>query len=204
MFKLVDNRKHKVNVLIVDDKIENLFALEKMLAGDDRVFHKATSWKIGLKLLLNKEIALILLDVQMPDLDGFEVANLLKSNPKTKNIPILFVTAISKEARYVIQGYDSGGVDYLFKPLDVDITRAKVNTFIRLYKQQRGLHVKNEELENLSSLVNNSLNVTYIDSFSYEIPNEYQPNTFYERTYERIKDVFVSIFNEPTETASIY
>jgi len=162
LFKLVDNRKHKVNVLIVDDKIENLFALEKMLAGDDRVFHKATSWKIGLKLLLNKEIALILLDVQMPDLDGFEVANLLKSNPKTKNIPILFVTAISKEARYVIQGYDSGGVDYLFKPLDVDITRAKVNTFIRLYKQQRGLHVKNEELENLSSLVNNSLNVTCV------------------------------------------
>jgi PAS domain S-box-containing protein len=159
LFKIVDNRKHKVNVLLVEDRIENLFALEKMLAGEDRVFHKATSGKIGLKLALNNEIALILLDVQMPDMDGFEVAKLLRSNPKTKNIPILFVTAISKEAKYVVQGYDSGGVDYLFKPLDVDITRAKVNTFIRLYKQQRGLYVKNEELENLSSLVNNSLNV---------------------------------------------
>ena len=99
MFKIVDNRKHKVNVLLVEDRIENLFALEKMLAGEDRVFHKATSGKIGLKLALNNEIALILLDVQMPDMDGFEVAKLLRSNPKTKNIPILFVTAISKEAK---------------------------------------------------------------------------------------------------------
>lgn len=162
MFKLQDNRVQKVNVLLVDDKIENLFALEKMLAEEDRVFHKATSGKIGLKLALNNDIALILLDVQMPEMDGFEVAKLLKSNPKTKDIPILFVTAISKEVKYVVQGYDSGGIDYLFKPLDIDVTRAKVNTFIRLYKQQKELQLKNEELENLTSLVDNSLNVTCV------------------------------------------
>ena len=162
MFKLEDNREKKVNVLLVDDKMENLFALEKMLAEEDRVFHKATSGKIGLKLALNNDIALVLLDVQMPEMDGFEVARLLKSNPKTKNIPIIFVTAISKEIKYVLEGYDSGGIDYLFKPLDIEITRAKVNTFITLHKQQNELRAKNEELENLTSLVDNSLNVTCV------------------------------------------
>lgn len=162
MFKLEDNRKSEVNILLVDDKMENLFALEKMLIEDDRVFHKATSGKIGLKLALNNDIALVLLDVQMPAMDGFKVAKLLKSNPKTKDIPILFVSAISKEVKYVVQGYNSGGIDYLFKPLDIDVTRAKVNTFIRLYKQQIELQLKNEELESLTSLVDNSLNVTCV------------------------------------------
>lgn len=162
MFKLTDNRERKVNILLVDDKVENLFALEKMLAADDRVFHKATSGKIGLKLALNQEIALILLDVQMPEMDGFEVAKLLKANPKTKNIPIIFVTAISKESKYVVQGYGVGAYDYLFKPLDIDVTRAKVDTFVKLYKQQNELRVKNDELENLTSLVDNSLNVTCV------------------------------------------
>lgn len=162
MFKLTDNRERKVNILLVDDKVENLFALEKMLAADDRVFHKATSGKIGLKLALNQEVALILLDVQMPEMDGFEVAKLLKASPKTKNIPIIFVTAISKESKYVVKGYDVGAYDYLFKPLDIDVTRAKVDTFVQLYKQQYELRAKNEELENLTSLVDNSLNVTCV------------------------------------------
>ena len=184
MFKLEDNRKQPVNILLVDDKMENLFALEKMLAEEDRVFHKATSGKIGLKLALNNEIALILLDVQMPEMDGFEVARLLKSNPKTKDIPILFVTAISKEVKYVVQGYDSGGIDYLFKPLDVEVTRAKVNTFIRLYKQQRELQKKNEELQNLTSLVDNSLNVTCVfgkdDLIIQEVNHTYKTLLGYE------------------------
>jgi len=155
-----------------------------MLAEEDRVFHKATSGKIGLKLALNNEIALILLDVQMPEMDGFEVARLLKSNPKTKDIPILFVTAISKEVKYVVQGYDSGGIDYLFKPLDVEVTRAKVNTFIRLYKQQRELQKKNEELQNLTSLVDNSLNVTCVfgkdDLIIQEVNHTYKTLLGYE------------------------
>ena len=162
MFKLPIDNIEKVNILLVDDKVENLFSLEKMLAEDDRVFHKATSGKIGLKLAFNHEIALILLDVQMPGLDGFEVAKLLKANPKTKNVPILFVTAISKEVKYVVQGYDSGGIDYLFKPLNIDVTRAKVNTHIQLFKQQKELQQQNDELESLAGLVDNSLDVTCV------------------------------------------
>jgi PAS domain S-box-containing protein len=162
VFKLPVNITEKVNILLVDDKVENLFSLEKMLSEEDRLFHKASSGKIALKLAFNHEVALILLDVQMPGLDGFEVAKLLKSNPKTRDIPILFVTAISKEVKYVVQGYDSGGIDYLFKPLNIDVTRAKVNTHIKLFKQQKELQRKNEELENLTGLVDNSLDVTCV------------------------------------------
>lgn len=162
MFKLEAKKEENVNILLIDDKMENLFALEKMLSGPNRIFHKATSGKVGLKFVLNHEIALILLDVQMPEMDGFEVAKLLKANPKTQNIPIIFVTAISKESKYVVKGYDTGAIDYLFKPLDVAITRAKVETLLQLHFQQKELREKNEELENLTSLVDNSLNVTCV------------------------------------------
>lgn len=162
MFKLPVKNTEKVNILLIDDKVENLFSLEKMLAEEDRFFHKATSGKIGLKLAFNHSIALVLLDVQMPGMDGFEVARMLKSNPKTKDIPVLFVTAISKEVKYIVKGYDSGGIDYLFKPLNIDVTRAKVNTHIQLYKQKKALLKQNKELENLTGLVDNSLDVTCV------------------------------------------
>ncbi len=151
-----------VKVLLVDDKTENLFALEKMLQSDNRVFLKATSTSNALKLAINNELALILLDVQMPEMDGFELAKILKSNSKTANIPIIFVTAINKDEKYVLKGYDLGAVDYLFKPLNLAITRAKVDTFINLYQQNRELENKNILLENLTRLVDNSLNITCI------------------------------------------
>jgi PAS domain S-box-containing protein len=151
-----------VKVLLVDDKTENLFALEKMLQSDNRVFLKATSTSNALKLAINNELALILLDVQMPEMDGFELAKILKSNSKTVNIPIIFVTAINKDEKYVLKGYDLGAVDYLFKPLNLAITRAKVDTFINLYQQNRELENKNILLENLTRLVDNSLNITCI------------------------------------------
>ncbi len=152
----------QVKVLLVDDKTENLFALEKMLQSYNRVFLKATSTNNALKLAINNDLALILLDVQMPEMDGFELAKILKSNSKTANIPIIFVTAINKDEKYVLKGYDLGAVDYLFKPLNLAITRAKVDTFINLYQQNRELENKNILLENLTRLVDNSLNITCI------------------------------------------
>ncbi len=151
-----------VNILLVDDVPENLYSLEKMLAEKDRSFLKATSGKEALKLALNNDISLILLDVQMPEMNGFEVAEILKSNKKTAGISILFVTAISKEQQYVLKGYETGAVDYLFKPLDVDITKAKVKTFLQLYYQQNELQQQNVMLENLSGLVDNSMDITCI------------------------------------------
>jgi len=130
----------KMTILLVDDKQENLLSLEDMLQAPNRVFLKALSGNEALKLTLkHPDIGLIMLDVQMGDMDGYEVARLLKSNPKTKDISIIFVTAINKEEQYVLKGFEEGAVDYLAKPLDVDITRAKVRVFEKLYFYQEEL-----------------------------------------------------------------
>ncbi|WP_276132165.1 sensor histidine kinase [Polluticoccus soli] len=138
-------------ILLVDDREENLIALEEMLEEPGRVFLKAASGNEALKLALkNEDIGLILLDVQMPDMDGFEVARLLKSNPKTKNISIIFVTAINKEEQYVMKGFDEGAVDYLQKPLDINVAVAKVKVFERLYFYQRELKGALQEVSKIN------------------------------------------------------
>jgi two-component system, cell cycle response regulator len=140
------NNVEKVNILIVDDRPENLLALEKLLKRPDLNIIKATSGNDALALVLEHSFALVLLDVQMPDMDGFETAELMRENDETKRIPIIFVTAISKEQKYVFKGYDAGAVDYMFKPLDPDILQSKVNVFLELHKQKMFLEKMNEEL----------------------------------------------------------
>jgi two-component system sensor histidine kinase/response regulator len=135
-----NSEQNEFTILLVDDREENLIALEDMLAKEGRIFKKATSGNDALKIILkNADIGLVMLDVQMPGMDGFEVARILKSNPKTRHISIIFVTAISKEEQYVLKGFEEGAVDYLQKPLDVSITRAKVNVFEHLYFYQHKL-----------------------------------------------------------------
>jgi signal transduction histidine kinase len=137
------NRPHtarEFTILLVDDREENLISLEELLAEDNRKFIKASSGNEALKQVLkNEDIGLILLDVQMPEMDGFEVARFLKSNPKTKNISIIFVTAINKEEQYILRGFEHGAVDYLSKPLDINVCKAKVNVFEKLYFSQQDL-----------------------------------------------------------------
>ena len=107
-------------ILLVDDRPENILSLEEILAKNGRRFIKADSGNEALKQVLkNGDIGLIMLDVQMPDMDGFEVAHILKANPKTKDIAIIFVTAISKDEQYVLKGFEEGAVDYLQKPFAV-------------------------------------------------------------------------------------
>ncbi len=125
-----------IRVLIVDDRPENLLAMENLLESPDLVILRAESGAEALSILLLQDIALVLLDVQMPDMDGFEVAELMRSNTRTKTIPIIFVTAISKEKKYVFKGYKSGAVDYLFKPINPDILISKVTVFCNLYRQR--------------------------------------------------------------------
>lgn len=148
-----------VNILMVDDRKENLFALQQLLQpdGEEMNFLQTTSGVEALKIALEKEVALILLDVQMPEMDGFEVAHLLKSNSKTRHIPVIFVTAMNQEISYVLKGYEQGAVDYLSKPLNPSVTRAKVKAFVQHFLQQKELEYKNSLLENLGLLVNNSL-----------------------------------------------
>lgn len=152
------------HILIVDDKEENLFALEQMLANDSYEFIKAVSGNEALKIAYKHDhISLIMLDVQMPVMDGFEVAELLKSNQKTAGIPIIFVTAISKESQYVQKGLEGGAIDYLFKPLDPVITRAKVGTILKMIEQQQEIIRKNHELAALNKEKNNLLGMAAHD-----------------------------------------
>ncbi|NSL87533.1 sensor histidine kinase [Chitinophaga solisilvae] len=135
-----EQQQNMFSILLVDDKAENLVSLEHMLEADNRVFFRAGSGNEALKIALkNSDIGLVMLDVQMPDMDGYEVARLLQSNPKTKHISIIFVTAINKDEQNVLRGFEEGAVDYLPKPLDVNVTRAKVNVFEKLYFYQQNL-----------------------------------------------------------------
>jgi two-component system cell cycle response regulator len=134
-------------ILIVDDRIENLVALEKTLADLNAEIVRATSGEQALSALIENAVALILLDVQMPDMDGFETAALIRGNEDTRHIPIIFVTAISKDQKHVFSGYASGAVDYLFKPLDPDILKSKVGIFLELDRQKAMIAKTNEQLQ---------------------------------------------------------
>ncbi len=138
-------------IMLVDDRDENLLSLQAILEHENRSFIKCRSGNEALKQVLKHEdIGLIMLDVQMPDIDGFEVARLLKSNSKTKDISIIFVTAINKDQQYVIKGFEEGAVDYLQKPLDVNVTKAKVNVFERLYFYQHDLKDALKKVEEIN------------------------------------------------------
>jgi response regulator RpfG family c-di-GMP phosphodiesterase len=128
-----------VNVLLVDDRPENLVALEALLDRPDICVMKAGSGNLALGLMLEYEFALVLLDVQMPEMDGFEVAELMRKKEKTSQIPIIFITAINKEDKYVFKGYEKGAVDYLFKPIEPEILRSKVNVFLDLHRKKIAL-----------------------------------------------------------------
>jgi adenylate cyclase len=143
-----NSEKTIYNILLVDDRPENVFSLENMLADEDRVFFKAFSGNDALKIAYKENLSLILLDVQMPEMDGFETAELLKANNRTKNIPIIFVTAINKETKYILRGLDEGGaIDYLFKPLDTQVTRAKVAVLLKFYLQKKLLEEQSAQLK---------------------------------------------------------
>lgn len=155
-------KNEKINILIVDDKADNIFALEQILATPDRNLIRAGDGKAALKTLLHKDIDLIILDVQMPGMDGFEVANILKTNKRTKEIPIIFASAEKKGHKYMLQGFEEGAVDYLYKPLDIEITEAKVSALLRLHLQKKELINKNRTLEKYALLINNSADLICI------------------------------------------
>ena len=131
-----------VDILIVDDRAENLLALEAILEPLHQQLIRASSGEEALRRLLERDFALILLDVQMPGMNGFETARLIKSRERTKYIPIICLTAISKEEAYVFEGYSVGAVDYLFKPFQPEILRSKVAAFVDLYVRQKNVAAK--------------------------------------------------------------
>lgn len=137
----------EAKLLIVDDLPENLLALEALIRADDRTVYKAMSADEALSLLLQHEFAMAILDVQMPGMDGFELAELMRSTEMTKHIPIIFVSAAGRDMNYSFKGYESGAVDVLYKPLDLHAVRSKVNVFVELYRQRKAINVQVEALE---------------------------------------------------------
>lgn len=135
------------SILIVDDRHENLVSLEALLRDDNINIFLANSGEEALSLMIDREFSLVLMDVQMPGMDGFEVANLMKGMKKTRNIPIIFVTAISKEQKYIFKGYEVGAIDYIYKPIDSVILKSKVQVFLELFKQKKLYQIQAIELE---------------------------------------------------------
>ncbi len=133
-------------ILIVDDQPANILSLESVLDVLSVDILPANSGKEALEIAYREDLALILLDVQMPEMDGFETARYLKKVKKTRDIPIIFVTAISKEEKHVFKGYDSGAVDYIFKPFDPHLLTSKVKVFLQLDRGKRQLADKAEQL----------------------------------------------------------
>jgi PAS domain S-box-containing protein len=133
-------------VLLVDDREENLLALEAVLEPTGCRLVSARSGDDALRALLKDDFAVILLDVQMPGLDGFETAELIRARERSRSVPIIFVTAISKEQHHVFRGYEAGAVDYLFKPLDPVVLRSKVEVFVESYERGRALAEREELL----------------------------------------------------------
>jgi len=142
-------RSEQVDILIVDDRSENLLALEAILESLGQRLVRAQSGEAALRCLLEREFAVILLDVQMPGMNGFETAKMIKSREKTKFVPIIFLTAISKDEEYVYQGYSVGAVDYMFKPFQPEILRSKVNVFVELYLQRRRIAEQEHRLHEI-------------------------------------------------------
>ncbi|MED1855282.1 PAS domain S-box protein [Brevibacillus reuszeri] len=145
---LVDVPEQKVSILLVDDRAENLLALEAVLSSPKYHLVCAHSGEEALKYVLKQDFAAILLDVQMPGLNGFETAKLIKAREKSRHIPILFITAISQEAEHVFHGYSVGAIDYIFKPFQPEALQKKVEEFVRIYQNHERMLLKGErELE---------------------------------------------------------
>jgi len=138
--------ERNASILLVDDRPENLLALEAALEPLDQNLVKATSGEEALRLLLRQDFAVILLDVQMPGMDGFDTAIRIKEREKTKDIPIIFLTAISREPHHALRGYSTGAVDYMAKPFDPWVLRAKVAVFVDLYEKSSLLRKQKELL----------------------------------------------------------
>jgi len=154
----------KVNLLMVDNHPENLLALEAVLSSPHYNLVSATSGNEALKYLLKQEFAVILLDVQMPGLNGFETAKLIRAREKTKHIPIIFITAISQDMEHVQRGYSVGAIDYIFKPFQPETLKQKIEKFVEIYQKYQEEISKNE-LQSSAELseVNKKLDQTTLD-----------------------------------------
>ena len=132
--------KSDIKILVVDDRDDNLFSIEAILEKDNYDIIKANSGRAALKILLQQhDFSLILMDVQMPDMNGFETATIIYEREKLKDIPIIFITAHNYDEDIIFKGYRMGGVDYIYKPINPELLRVKVAVFVDLYRKNQQL-----------------------------------------------------------------
>ncbi|WP_071394079.1 EAL domain-containing protein [Bacillus tuaregi] len=170
-----------INILLVDDRPENLLALEAIIEKEEYNLIKAYSGEEALKYLLKYDFAAILLDVQMPGMDGFGTAKIIKTREKTKNIPILFITANHMDSEHIFMGYSVGAIDYLLKPFDPFILKSKVEGFVELYKMKRKLIQQAQALEEKNIMIEH---MAYHDVLT-DLPNR---RKFNEQLIHHITD----------------
>jgi len=148
--KKIVKTESDISILIVDDNKDNLYSLKSLLEiGNDYRILITQSGEECLKIAIKEPVTIIILDVQMPGMDGYEVAKILKANAKTKKIPLIFITAVNHEIRYFLRGFDAGALDYIFKPIEPEILKAKVKTYISLAQAQNALSRLNNDLESM-------------------------------------------------------
>ena len=153
-FKLANSYK----ILCVDDNENNLFTLDALLNGvENTIVVKASSAKDGLKVLLKENISLILLDIQMPVMNGFEMAKLLRKNKRTKDIPIIFITAVFKSEEFVKEGYELGAVDYLTKPIDDNQLLNKLSLYLKIFNQNNKLEQSQKYFYNIAQSIGDGI-----------------------------------------------
>jgi PAS domain S-box-containing protein len=150
----------KTPILLVDDRTENLVAMEGLLEDMGLEIFTAPSGNEALRLSLKHDFAIVLMDVRMPDMDGFETAELMRASPKTSSLPIIFVSAVMQDTKHQFKGYESGAFDYLMKPIEPTILRSKIRVFCDLYQQRRRLEMHEQQLEALVDERTAELNTT--------------------------------------------
>lgn len=187
--------ENKLEILIVDDRPENLTSLKQLLVQDDLEILTAQSGNEALGLMLEHDLALVLLDVQMPEMDGFEVAELMHRNERTRRIPIIFVTAINKERRHVFSGFEAGAVDYMFKPVDPFIMRSKVKVFLDIKRHELAREKLVSELDEANSQLRelSERKSDYLSSASHELRT---PLTVIKEYCSLVNDEIVGSINE--------
>jgi signal transduction histidine kinase/DNA-binding response OmpR family regulator len=181
----------RINILMVDDTATNLLALESILHAPDRNLVSVSSGDDALRYLLDHDVAVILLDVFMPGIDGLDTAELIRARDKSRNIPIIFLTANSMGGRHLSRGYSLGAVDYIVKPIEPDILRSKVGVFVELFKKTRQiqrqaelLHEKNLELENA-----NLARLNMLIELGQELATEHDPARVLENFCRSAKSI---------------
>ncbi|HEY3026620.1 MAG TPA: response regulator [Pyrinomonadaceae bacterium] len=202
----------QINILMVDDSPTNLLALEAILQGPERNLVSAASGDDALRYLLDNEVAVILMDVYMPGLDGLETAEMIRGRDRSRNIPIIFLTADSTGGRHLSRGYSLGAVDYIVKPIEPDILRSKVAVFVELFKktqeierQAQLLKEKNLELENA-----NLARLNMLIDLGHKLAAEHDPSRVLEnfcrsaRQIVEAEEAGVGVMNGDGETLSYF